>query len=126
MKRAHFDAEDSARSRISKDGQMPPARQLDHAGTPLQRLRRRRIVGQADIAHRVGKSEQIIGCWSGLLLNDEPDHFPTSRCRERLRVLLAQVITMRFRLTRQRTQDCGGVPIGVSQGRRGRTLAACS
>jgi hypothetical protein len=105
---------------------MPPARQLDQAGTPRRWLRGRRIVGQADIAHRVGKSQQIIDSWFRLLLDHEPDHFPTSGRRERLRVLPAQVVTVRFRLARQRTQDCGGVSIGVRQGRGGRTLAACS
>jgi Zincin-like metallopeptidase len=125
--RAHAQApEDSARSRIGKDGQMPPAGNLDHAGTPQRWLRRRRIVRQADIAHRVGKCQQIIGRWFRLLLHYEPDHFPTSRCRERLRVLLAQVVTVRFRLARQRTQDSRGVPIGVRQGRGGGTLAPCS
>jgi hypothetical protein len=118
--------EDSARPRIGKNGQMPPARQLDQAGTPRRWLRSRRIVGQADIAHRVGKSQQIIGCWFQLLLHHEPDHFPTTWSRERLRVLLAQVVTVRFRLARQRTQDGGGVSIGVRQGRSGGTLAPCS
>jgi hypothetical protein len=105
---------------------MPPARQLDQAGTPRRWLSGRRIVGQADIAYRVGKSQQIIGSWFRLLLDHEPDHFPTAWCRERLRVLLAQVVAVRFRLTRQRTQDRGGVSIGIGQGRGGRTLAPCS
>ena len=125
--RAHAQApEDSARSRIGKDGQMPPAGDLDHAGTPRRWLRRRRIIRQTHIAHRVGKCQQIIGRWFRLLLHYEPYHFPTSRCRERLCVLLAQVVTVRFRLARQRTQDSRGVPIGVRQGRGGGTLAPCS
>jgi hypothetical protein len=113
-------------SRIGKDGEMSTARQLDQAGTPRRWLRGRRIVAQADIAHRVGKCQQIIGSRFRLLLGHEPDHFPTSRCRQRLRVLLAQVVTVRFRLACQRAEDCGGVSIGVCQGRGGRTLAPCS
>jgi hypothetical protein len=125
--RAHGRApEDSARPRIGKNGEMPPARQLDQAGTPRRWLRGRRIVGQADIAHRVSKSQQVIGSWFRMLLDHEPDHFPTKWCRERLRVLLAQVVTVRFRLARQWPQDRSGVSIGVRQGRGGRTLAPCS
>jgi hypothetical protein len=41
-------------------------------------------------------------------------------------VLLAQVVTVRLRLACQRAEDCGGVAIGVCQGRGGRTLAPCS
>ena len=43
---------------------MPATRQFDETGAPQRRLPGRSgwgIVGQADIAHRVGKSQQIIG-----------------------------------------------------------------
>jgi hypothetical protein len=41
-------------------------------------------------------------------------------------MLLAQVVAVRFGLAGQRTENRCGVPIGVRQGRGGRTLAACS
>jgi hypothetical protein len=105
------------------------ARQFDETGTPLRRLTGRsswRIVGHSDIAHRVSKSQQVIGSWFRLALDGEPDHFPTARRRESLRMLLAEVVAMRFWLAGQRTKDRRGVSIGIRQGRGGRTLAACS
>jgi hypothetical protein len=41
-------------------------------------------------------------------------------------VLLAQVITMWFRLVGQRTEDRCGVSVGIRQSRGRRTRAACS
>ena len=108
---------------------MSSSRQFDEPGTPERRFGARsrwRIVREADVAHSVSESQQIIGCWFGLLLDSEPDHFPAAGCREGLRMLLAQVVAMRFGLARQRTEDRCGVSIGVSQSRGGRTLAACS
>lgn len=108
---------------------MSATRQFDETGTPLRRLAGRsgwRIVGQADIAHCVGESQQIIGSWFRWALDREPDHFPTAWRREGLRMLLAQVVAVRFGLTGQRTENRCGVSIGVRQGRGGRTLAACS
>ena len=108
---------------------MSATRQLDEAAAPHRRFvarSGRRIVGKAHIAHRVGKSQQIIGSWLRLLLDHEPDHFPTARRREGLRMLLAQVVTMWFRLVGQRTEDRCRVSVGVRQSRGRRTLAACS
>lgn len=108
---------------------MSATRQFDETGTSKRRLAcrsDRRIVGQADIAHRVGKSQQIIGSGFRWALDREPDHFPTTRRRECLRMLLAQVVAMRFGLARQRTENCCGVSIGIRQRRGGRTLTACS
>jgi hypothetical protein len=108
---------------------MSATRQLDEPGTSQRRLGNRsrwRIVGKADIAHRVGESQQIIGSWLRRLLNRKPDHLPAAGCREGLRMLLAQVVAVRFGLARQGTEYCCGVSIGVCQGRGGRTLAACS
>ena len=108
---------------------MSATRQFDEPGTPQRRFRHRsrwRIVGKADIAHRVGESQQIIGSWLRLLLHREPDHLPAAGCGKGLRMLLAQVVAMRFGLARQGTEDGRGVSIGVCQGRGGRTLAACS
>ena len=108
---------------------MSATRQFNETGTPWRRFADWsgwRIVGQADIAHRVGESQQIIGCRFRLALDGEPDHFPTARRRQCLRVLLTQVVAVRFGLARQRTENRCGVSIGVCQGRGGRTLAACS
>jgi hypothetical protein len=108
---------------------MSATRQFDETGTPQRRLAGwpdRWIVGQADIAHRVGKRQQIIGCRFRLALHREPDHFPTAWRRQCLRMLLTQVVTVRFSLARQRTENCCGVSIGIRQGRGSRTLAACS
>jgi hypothetical protein len=93
--------------------------QFDETGTPLRRLTGRsgwRIKGHADIAYGVGKSQQIIGGRFRLALDGEPDHFPTARRREGLRMLLAEVVAMRFWLAGQRTKDRRGVSIGVRQG----------
>ena len=98
---------------------MSAARQFDETGTPLRRLTGRsswRIVGHADIAHRVGKSQQVIGSRFRLALDGEPDHFPTARRREGLRMLLAEVVAMWFWLAGQRTKDRRGVSIGIRQG----------
>jgi hypothetical protein len=103
--------------------------QFDQTSTPLRSLAGRsgwRIVGQADIAHRVGESEQIIGGWFRLALDGEPDYFPTARRRQCLSMLLAQVVAMRFGLAGQRTKDSCGVSVGIRQRRGSRTLAACS
>ena len=108
---------------------MSTTRQLDETSTSQCRLHdrsRRRIVREADIAHRVSESQQIIGGWLRLLLDREPDHLPAPGGREGLRMLLAQVVAVRFGLTRQWTEDRCGVSIGVRQGRGGRTLAPCS
>ena len=108
---------------------MSATRQLDKAAAPHRRFvarSGRRIVGKAHIAHRVGKSQQIIGSWLRLLLDHEPDHFPTARRRKGLRMLLAQVVAMWFRLVGQRTEDGCGVSVGVRQSRGCRPLAACS
>jgi hypothetical protein len=108
---------------------MSATRQLDEAAAPRWRLRVRSgwgIVGQAHIAHRVGKSQQIIRSWFRLFFDREPDHFPTARRRKGLCMLPAQVIAMWFRLVGQRTEDRRGVSVGVCQSRGCRPLAACS
>jgi hypothetical protein len=108
---------------------MSATRQLDETGTPQRRLVGRcswRIVGHTDIAHGVGESQEIIAGRFRLALDHEPDHFPTARCGECLRMLLAQVVAVRFGLARQRTEHCCGVSIGIRQRRGGRTLTACS
>jgi hypothetical protein len=82
---------------------MSATRQFDEPGTPQRRFGNRsrwRIVGKADVAHRVGESQQIIGSWLRLLLDRKPDHLPAAGCRKGLRMLLAQVVAMRFGLTR--------------------------
>ena len=81
---------------------MSATRQFDETGTPWRRLAGRsgwRIVGQADITHCVGESQQIIGSRFRWVLDREPDHFPTAWRREGLRMLLAQVVAVRFGLT---------------------------
>ena len=108
---------------------MPATRQLDETTALHLRLSDRSswgIVGQAHIPYRVGKSQQVIAGWFRLLVDREPDHFPTARCRESLGMLLAQVVAMWFRLAGQRTEDRCGVPVGIRQSRGSRTLAACS
>jgi hypothetical protein len=108
---------------------MPATRQFDETGTPQRGLAGRpgwRIVGEADIAHRVSESQQIIGGRFRLALDGEPDHFPTARRRECLRMLLAQVVTVRFSLARQRAENRCGVSIGIGQRGGSRTLASCS
>ena len=108
---------------------MSATRQLDEAAAPRRRLHVWSvwgIVGQAHIAHRVGKSQQIIRSWFRLFFDREPDHFPTARRRKGLRMLLAQVVAMWFRLVGQRTEDSCGVSVGVRQSRGCRPLAACS
>jgi hypothetical protein len=82
--------------------------QLDEAAAPRRGLHdrsARRIVGQTHVPYRICEGEQIIGSRFRLLLDGEPDHFPTSRCREGLRMLLAQVVAMWFGLVGERTED---------------------
>ena len=108
---------------------MPATRSLDETTALHLRLPGRSswgIVGQTHIAYRVGKSQQVITGWSWLLVDRQPDHFPTAWCRESLGVLLAQVVAMWFRLAGQRAEDRCGVPVGIGQSRGRRTLAACS
>jgi len=108
---------------------MSAPRQLDEAAAPPRRLHDRSgwgIVGQPHVPHRVSESQQVIDSWFRLFLDCEPDHFPTARRRKSLRVLLAQVITMWFRLGGQRTEDRRGVSVGICQSRGRRTRAACS
>ena len=84
---------------------MSSARQLDETITAGWRLHGRsgwRVVGQSGIAHSVGKCQQIIGAWLGLLLDRNSDHFPTPGRRQCLRMRLAKVIAMRFDLVCQR------------------------
>jgi hypothetical protein len=105
---------------------MSTACQLDQTGSPLWLLLGRRIIGQPDIAHRVGEGEQIIGSRFRLLLDGESDHFPPARRRQGLRMLLAQVIAMWLGLAGERTEDRCGVSVGIRQRRGSGTLAACS
>ena len=108
---------------------MSATRQFDETTALHLRLPDRsswRIVGQTHIAYRVGKSQQVITGWLRLLVDRQPDHLPPARCRESLGVLLAQVVSMWFRLAGQRAEDRCGVPVGIGQGRGRRTLAACS
>jgi Zincin-like metallopeptidase len=108
---------------------MSTTRQLDEAAAAHWGLPNRSgwlIVGQTHIPYRVGESEQIIGGRFRLLLDSDSDHFPTPRCREGLRMLLAQVVAMWFGLVGEWTEDRCGVSVGISQRRGSRTLAACS
>ena len=86
---------------------MSTTRQLDEAAAPggLHDRSGRRIVGQTHVPYRVCEGEQIIGSRFRLLLDGEPDHFPTARGREGLRMLLAQVVAMWFGLVGERTED---------------------
>ena len=87
---------------------MSTTRQLDEAAAPHRGLHYRsgrRIVGQTHVPDRICEGEQIIGSRFRLLLDGEPDHFPTARCREGLRMLLAQVVAMWFGLVGERTED---------------------
>ena len=84
---------------------MSSTRQLDEAIVAGWRLHGRsgwRVVGQSGIADSVGKCQQIVGGWLGLLLDRNSDHFPTAGRRQCLRMRLAKVIAMRFDLVCQR------------------------
>ena len=84
---------------------MSSTRQLDETITAGGRLHGRsgwRVVGQSGIADSVGKCQQIVGAWLGLLLDRKSDHFPTAGRRQCLRMRLAKVIAMRFDLVCQR------------------------
>ena len=100
--------------------------QLNQPITPERRLRDRsgrRIVGQACVADSVSESQQVVGGRLRLLLNRESDHFPPTRGGERLRMRLAEVVTVRFDLVGQGPKDCGGITVGVGQSRGGRIRA---
>jgi hypothetical protein len=108
---------------------MSATRQLDQAVATRRRLQVRcgwRIIGQTHIPYGVGEGEQIIGSRFRLLLDRKSDHLPAARCREGLRMLLAQVIAMRLGLVGERTEHRRGVSVGISQRRGSGTLAACS
>jgi hypothetical protein len=97
---------------------MSSTRQLDEtitAGWRLHSCSGWRVVGQSGIADGVGKCQQIVGAWLGLLLDDDSDHFPTTGRRQCLRVRLAKVIAMRFDLVCQRAQNSGGIAVGIGQ-----------
>ena len=87
---------------------MSSTRQLDETIAAGWRLHGRsgwRVVGQSGIADSVGKCQQIVGGWLGLLLDRNSDHFPTAGRRQCLRMRLAKVIAMRFDLACQRAQN---------------------
>jgi hypothetical protein len=108
---------------------MSATRQLDQAAAAYRGLHHRSsrsIVGQTHIPNRVSEGEQIIGSRFRVLLDGESDHFPASRRREGLRMLLAQVIAMWLGLVGERTEDRCGVSVGIRQRRGSGTLAACS
>jgi hypothetical protein len=84
---------------------MPSTRQLDETITAGWRLHGRSgwsVVGQSGIADSVGKCQQIVGAWLGLLFDRNSDHLPTAGRRQCLRMRLAKVIAMRFDLVCQR------------------------
>jgi hypothetical protein len=84
---------------------MSSTRQLDETIAAGWRLHGRsgwRVVGQSGIADSVGKCQQIVGGWLGLLLDRNSDHFPTAGRRQCLCMRLAKVIAMRFDLVCQR------------------------
>jgi hypothetical protein len=97
---------------------MSSTRQLDETIAAGWRLHGRsgwRVVGQSGIADSVGKCQQIVGGWLGLLLDRNSDHFPTAGRRQCLCMRLAKVIAMRFDLVCQRAQNRGGIAVGVGQ-----------
>src|SRR4029453_3520536 len=76
------------------------------------------------ITDRVGKRQQVVGARPRLLLDSEPDHFPTTRRGEGLRMVLTEVIAMRLNLIRQRAKNCSGISIGIGQRGGGRIRAS--
>lgn len=78
-------------------------------------LRLRREGG--GIANSVGERQKVIGSW--LLRggrHGEAQDFPAAGHRQRISVLLAEVVTVRFGVGGKRTQDGGGICIHVRQG----------
>lgn len=76
------------------------------------------------IADGIRKCQQVV--WSWLLRgggHGQAQHFPAAGHRQRISVLLAEVVAVRFGVGCQRTQDGGGVRIHVRQGGH-RRLAA--
>lgn len=69
------------------------------------------------VADGVGKGQQVVG--TRLLRggrHGQPQYFPAAGNCQRISVLLAEVVAVRFGVGGQRTQDGGGVGIHVRQG----------
>jgi hypothetical protein len=118
----------SACAGICEDCEMSSTRQLNETMTPgwrLQSCSGWRVVGQSGIADSVGKCQQIVGAWLGLLLDGNSDHFPTAGRRQCLGMRLAKVIAMWFDLVCQGAQNRRGIAVGVSQCGGGWMRASC-
>ena len=69
------------------------------------------------VPHGVGQRQQVIG--SGLLgggRHCQPKHFPAAGNRQRIGVLLAEVVAVGLRVGGERAQDSSGVCVNVRQG----------
>ena len=86
----------------------------------------RAVVRQPRVTYRVGKGQQIISARFRLFLDGQSDHLPAPGRRQGLGVRLAKVIAVRLDLICQRSENRGGVSIGIGQCRSGRIGASCS
>ena len=71
---------------------------------------------QGRLPDGIGKGQEVIG--PGLRRccgHRQAQHFPAPRHRQRARMLLAQIVTMRFRVRCQRAQHRSGVRVHVRQ-----------
>ncbi|MCU1568672.1 MAG: hypothetical protein JWQ56_3609 [Pseudarthrobacter sp.] len=69
------------------------------------------------VPHRVGQGQQVIG--ARLLRSGrhgQAQDFPAPGNGEGVSMLFAQIVTMGFSVSSQRTEDCSGVGIDVRQG----------
>jgi hypothetical protein len=77
------------------------------------------------LADRLGERHEIVGGrWGWLELAVMPDQVPAARRGQAARVLLAQVVGVRFGEGSERTDDGGRVRIDIGQRGNGRPWAA--
>ena len=96
---------------------MPPAPEFDHTGVALLRGTR---LGR--LAYSIGQGQQVVVARSVCIgVGRQPQDFPTQRCAQVLRVLIAQVVAVGFGKRSKRAEN--GRLIGVHVGERGRRLA---
>lgn len=68
------------------------------------------------LPHGIGQRQEVIRIGRLRLFRDgEPQHFPSSRNRQTVRVIGAEVITVRFGVKRERAKDRSGIGVDIRQ-----------
>ncbi|GAA1345450.1 hypothetical protein GCM10009611_22030 [Arthrobacter roseus] len=67
-------------------------------------------------SHGIGQRKEVIRIGRLRLFRDgEPQHFPSARNRQTVRMFGTEIIAMRFSVKRERTKDRSGIGIDIGQ-----------